>query len=210
MICDGVIFDLDGTLWDSSESLTDVWRLALAGEPDIPRPPTTEELQSVMGMTAPQLMKTLFPQLTPERGAELFAQLCVAEDAYLREHGGRLYPGLTETLEQLARQCPLAIVSNCGPEYIPAFFAAHKLEPYFAGWECIGRTGKEKWENIRLVAQRLGMTQPVYVGDTAMDQAAAQKAGVPFIHAAYGFGRAEGAPHIDAPGDLPGLLQFLT
>ena len=39
MICDGVIFDLDGTLWDSSESLTDVWRLALAGEPDIPLPP---------------------------------------------------------------------------------------------------------------------------------------------------------------------------
>ena len=139
MNCDGVIFDLDGTLWDSTGALTDIWALALANEPDIPRPPTREELGSVMGMTAPQLMKKLFPHLSPERGAE--------------------------TLAALAGRFPLAIVSNCGPEYIPAFFAAHGLEKYFADWECIGRTGRPKWDNIRLVAERLHLAHPVYVGD---------------------------------------------
>lgn len=209
MTCDGVIFDLDGTLWDSSGSLAEVWRLALEDEPDIPRSPTTQELKSVMGMTAPQLMKALFPHLTPQRGAELFDKLCEVEDAYLREHGGVLYPGLEEMLALLSQRIPLAIVSNCGPEYIPTFFHAHGLEKYFADWECIGRSGKEKWENIQLVARRQGMARPVYVGDTHMDQAAAKKAGVPFIHAAYGFGKVEAAPCIHAPGELPELLDRL-
>lgn len=207
MNCDGVIFDLDGTLWDSTGALTDIWALALANEPDIPRPPTREELGSVMGMTAPQLMKTLFPQLTAERGAELFGKLCLVEDAYLREHGGVLYEGMEETLAALAGRFPLAIVSNCEPEYIPAFFAAHGLEKYFADWECIGRTGRPKWDNIRLVAERLHLAHPVYVGDTHMDEEAAGKAGIPFIHAAYGFGQAEGAPAVTEPRELLELLD---
>lgn len=204
---DGVIFDLDGTLWDATEALVDIWRLALEKEPDIPRTPTKEDLESVMGLTAPQLMKKLFPHLSPERGAELFDQLCVVEDAYLREHGGVLYEGLEEALTALAARFPLAIVSNCGPEYIPAFFQAHGLEKYFADWECIGRTGKPKWENIRQVVQRLGLKKPVYVGDTQMDREAAEKAGIPFIHAAYGFGQVEGVPFITAPRQLLTLLE---
>ena len=42
MNCDGVIFDLDGTLWDATRALTETWRLALSGQPDIgggPPPP---------------------------------------------------------------------------------------------------------------------------------------------------------------------------
>ena len=46
----------------------------------------------------------------------------------------------------------------------------------------------------------------VYVGDTAMDQEAAQKAGVPFLHAAYGFGDVTGAPEIT---QFPQLLELL-
>ena len=69
-----------------------------------------------------------------------------------------------------------------------------------------GRTGKQKWENIRLVVERNHLQRPVYVGDTAMDQEAAQKAGVPFLHAAYGFGDVTGAPEIT---QFPQLLELL-
>lgn len=206
--CDGVLFDLDGTLWDSTGALVDTWRLALSGEPDIPHTPTKEELESVMGMTALQLMKTLFPHLSPQRAAVLFDKCCQVENEYLRVHGGILYEGLEEVLSALSARVPLGIVSNCNLEYIPCFLEAHHLEKYFQDWECIGRSGLEKWENIRLVAGRCGMKSPVYVGDTQMDQAAARKAQVPFIHAAYGFGQFPAPVEIASPRELLGVLEL--
>ncbi len=206
MQCDGVLFDLDGTLWDATGELAASWAQALAGEPDVPRPPTKRELEGVMGMTDKQLVAVIFPQVDQARGLELFEKCCQAENVYLRQHGGQLYEGLAPALEALAEKLPLFIVSNCNLGYIPAFLEAHGLGRLFRDWECIGRTGREKWENIRLVAERNGLRHPVYVGDTAMDQASAQKAGVPFLHAAYGFGRAPGAPAVQSPGELPGLL----
>lgn len=203
-----LIFDLDGTLWDATDGIAVSWRAALEVEPDILQLPSKAQLRAVMGMTSTQLMSTLFPNLSPERGQALFEKCCAAEDVYLLEHGGRLFPGLIDTLETLSAQVPLAIVSNCGPTYVPMFLQAHGLGKYFADWECIGRTGKEKWENIQLVARRLGLSHPVYVGDTALDCASAEKAGVPFIHAAYGFGRVEGHPAVQAPKDLLELLEF--
>lgn len=206
MQCDGVLFDLDGTLWDATGELAASWAQALAGEPDVPRPPTKRELEGVMGMTDKQLVAVIFPQVDQARGLELFEKCCQAENVYLRQHGGQLYEGLAPALEALAEKLPLFIVSNCNLGYIPAFLEAHGLGRLFRDWECIGRTGREKWENIRLVAERNGLRHPVYVGDTAMDQASAQKAGVPFLHAAYGFGRAPGAPAVQSPGELSGLL----
>lgn len=206
MNCDGVLFDLDGTLWDATKGLAESWAIALADEPDVPRPPTKGELERVMGMTDKQLVAVVFPQVSQERGLELFEKCCGAENEYLRQHGGRLYDGLVPALEALSKQLPLFIVSNCNLGYIPCFLEAHGLGRFFQDWECIGRTGLEKWENIRLVAERNGLRRPVYVGDTAMDQASAQKAGVPFIHAAYGFGAVTGAPAVQSPRELAELL----
>ncbi len=207
MHCDGILFDLDGTLWDATASLANIWRSALAGEPDIPAPPTQAQLQGVMGMTAPQLMATLFPHLSPQRAAQLFDQVSRVENDYILQHGGTLYPGLMQMLSTLSSRFPLFIVSNCGPEYIPCFLQAHQLEDYFTDWECIGRSGKAKWENIRLVAQRNGLHAPIYIGDTHLDKQAAEKAGVPFIHAAYGFGQLSGVQAIACPLDLIKLLD---
>lgn len=203
---DGILFDLDGTLWNATRAIQASWEIALADAADVERAPTVQELEGVMGMTAEALMATLFPRLSRERGLELFDRCCQVENEYLRAHGGVLYDGVEETLAQLSSRLPLAIVSNCNAEYIPCFLDAHRLRPYFKDWECVGRTGKEKWENIRLVVERGGLRRPLYVGDTALDQAAASQAGVPFLHAAYGFGEAPGAPSIQSIRELPGLL----
>ncbi len=206
--CDSVLFDLDGTLWDTTAALAEVWQAVIMDEPDARRTLTRQDMTGVMGMTSTELMRTLFPGLSDERGEELFEKLCIAEDDYLRKHGGILYDGLEETLRALSQKVPLAIISNCGPDYIPAFFDAHGLEKYFSDWECIGRTGLSKGENIRLVTERGGFKAPVYVGDTSMDQAAAQAAGVPFIFAAYGFGNAKDCPRVDGPSGLLELLEL--
>ena len=204
---DGILFDLDGTLWDATQAVTVSWELALRGQPDVQAPPTRQQLESVMGMTGEDLMRTLFPQLSPERHRELFDRCCQVENDYLRQHGGVLFPHMVEVLEALSQKLPLFIVSNCNKEYIPCFLDAHKLHRYFQDWECIGRTGRPKGENIRLVVERNHLERPVYVGDTSMDQEAAAQAGVPFLHAAYGFGAVENAPAIHAPQELLALLD---
>lgn len=201
----GILFDLDGTLWNATAAIAESWRLALRDEPDIERAPTVQELEGVMGMTAEQLMAVLFPQLSKQRGLELFDKCCQVENQYLRECGGILYPGVEKTLQALSQKLPLCIVSNCNAEYIPCFLEAHGLAPYFQDWECIGRTELQKWENIQLVVRRNEITAPVYVGDTTMDRDAAEKAGVPFIHAAYGFGTVPGVRKIDS---FPELLSL--
>ena len=58
--------------------------------------------------------------------------------------------------------------------------------------------------------QRNGLRAPVYVGDTALDEASACAVGCPFVHAAYGFGSAV-APlaSIQAPSGLQAALAAL-
>ena len=52
--------------------------------------------------------------------------------------------------------------------------------------------------------------EAVYVGDTELDELSARHAGIPFIHAAYGFGIAQ---HPDAiihnPEELPSAVSKL-
>lgn len=209
MKCDGVLFDLDGTLWNATEAIAVSWQIALKDAEDISTPPTVKQLESVMGMTAEQLTATLFPHLSLQRRMELFDHCCQVENEYLRIHGGKLYEGVEETLSTLSQRFPLAVVSNCNNGYIECFLDAHHLRPYFKDWECIGRTGKEKWENIKLVVERNRLSFPVYVGDTSMDFESARKAGLPFLHADYGFGAVPGVPQLSSPRDLLELVESL-
>ena len=184
---DGIIFDLDGTLWDAVDCVVEIWNSALekAGiEPTM----NYNELSRCMGMRIEQIFDRVIPQATQEQRAQIKHTCTTTEQSYLAEHGGILYDGVEETLARLTKDHRLFIVSNCQEGYIRAFFKAHGLEPYFEGFECAGRTGKPKGENIRLLADRAGLERPVYIGDTILDLEAANEAGVPFIHAAYGFG----------------------
>ncbi len=160
---DGILFDLDGTLWDSTKGIYKSWVKVLKTLPDIDHIPTMEEQESVMGLSDDVLMKKLFPELSPERGKEVFDLCCQVENVYLREKGGIAYDGIVETLEKLSKSHSLAIVSNCNDGYIEAYFASMGTEQYFADYESFGRTGKPKWENIKSDVERNGYKNPVYV-----------------------------------------------
>ena len=203
---DGIIFDLDGTLWDSTREIMTAWNSVLHEQPDITHIPTEEELQSVTGLGADDLTKKLFPYLSFERRIAIFDACSAHENAYLAKHGATLYPHLVETLEKLSAGHPLFIVSNCGKGYIEAFLQAHGVEKYIKDFECIGYTGKPKSENIKLIVERNHLQNPVYVGDTQWDCDAATAAGVPFIFAAYGFGKVENKPTIHTPAELIDLV----
>jgi phosphoglycolate phosphatase len=196
----GIIFDMDGTLWDSAAGVAESWNLAIRelGVPDIVF--TTESIKNVMGRSMNEIADVFFPQFSLQERRELMKTCCYRENAYLRERGGMLYPQVEETLRALSGRYHLYIVSNCQNGYIEAFLDHYDFWDYFEDFECFGNNELEKGENIRLVAERNALDNAVYVGDIQADYEASRRANVAFIHAAYGFGT------IDA--DVPRIESF--
>ncbi|MGN0204126.1 MAG: HAD family hydrolase [Coprococcus sp.] len=192
MQIDSLIFDLDGTLWDSSDGIVATWGIVLEAYPEIHKKVTAAELARNFGLPLDEIARRMFPDQTEELRQQLMAECCEKENIYLAEHGGTLYPKLEETLQKLSEKMPLFIVSNCQDGYIQSFYSGNRTEQYFKDCECIGVTGLSKGENIRLVIERNGLKMPAYVGDTQGDADAARAAGVPFIYARYGFGNVDG------------------
>lgn len=188
---DGIIFDLDGTLWDSTEVILKVWNDAASNFKEITTKVTIEDIQSAMGLLLLDIGKKFYPYLNEEKVKEIVKHCSKIENEYLSIHGAKLYDNLEEILKKLSKDYKLFIVSNCQAGYIEAFYKAHNLEKYFVDFENPGRTGMAKWENIKLIVERNNLKNPVYVGDTAGDRKAAKIAGVPFVFAKYGFGNVE-------------------
>lgn len=201
----GIIFDLDGTLWDSSQAVVDAWNYALNGKYRF----TLEEMQSQMGKTMDDIAYTLFPNETKEEALRLMTMCTDYENEYIEKHGGNLYPDVRETLEKLRLDYHLSIVSNCQEGYIEAFVNYYHLNDLIEDTENFGRTGKGKADNIRLVVERNHLDQAVYVGDIEADYKSSCEAGVPFIFAKYGFGHVENTPYIEKFSDLIEVVKAL-
>lgn len=188
MKIDSIIFDMDGTLWDSTESVCESWLEVIRREFPQLKPFTPAQMGAQMGKLLPDIGKGLYPELDDESSLRLVGLCCEYENKYLAEHGGVLYPELEETLNYLSKKCKLTIVSNCQSGYIEAFFAAHKLDKYFLDYECHGNSGLSKADNIKLIIKRNELSNATYCGDTQIDHLSAAEAGIPFIWASYGFG----------------------
>ncbi len=207
---DGIIFDLDGTLWDSREAVSRAWTEVI--ERDFPQlvPPTAEEFGKQMGKLLSDIGASLYPELSKEDSQRLVDTCCEYECKYISEKGAKLFDGMEETLAQLSKQYKLYIVSNCQKGYIEAFYASHHLDKYFSGKLCCGDTGLLKADNIRLTVDREKLSSAIYVGDTALDGSSAREAGLPFVWAAYGFGTPESCDaKINSITELPDLCKRL-
>ena len=205
-----VIFDLDGTLWDSADSVAESWNMVLRNA-GVDITVTADDIRRNMGKTMNDIADDLYASLPEEERYALARRCEVFENEYIAEKGGNLFEGVRETLEQLlSAGVKMSIVSNCQEGYIPAFLKSMNMDKYFVDYEEWGRSGLLKADNIRLVMKRNGVDKAVYVGDIQKDADASAKAGVPCIWAAYGFG------HIDKPAgvlkefsELPQVLRSL-
>lgn len=207
----GIIFDMDGTLWDSAENVAKSWNLAIEESGLLEKSLTAEDISGVMGKTMDVIANLLFAELDARGRKGLLEACCARENDYLREHGGILYDKVEETLQKLKqRGYHLYIVSNCQSGYIEAFLDYYGLWELFEDIECYGNNLWQKGENIRLVAERNALDRAVYVGDIQADYDASRIAGVGFIHAAYGFGTIDAeVPRIGAFEELVRVMEKL-
>jgi phosphoglycolate phosphatase len=73
---DSIIFDLDGTLWDSTANVALAWQAALSKVDYIDELMTVERVKSITGMTYDAIFDKLFPNLTDTEQRKEVQALC--------------------------------------------------------------------------------------------------------------------------------------
>ena len=204
---DSIIFDVDGTLWDSTKSVAESWNKAIREHSSLNLTLEPVSLSKVFGKTMTEIADALFPDLRVKERMELLDVCFDEENRYLEDHPGILYPDVVRTIKELSLSCPLYIVSNCQCGYIEVMLRTTGLAPYIRDHLCFGETQVPKGETIRILIERNNLQSPVYVGDTQGDADSCKTAGIPFIFAEYGFGDVPDArTRIHTFSDLTKLL----
>ena len=189
MKAESLIFDIDGTLWDSRALVAEGYNIQLRREGYDHLCVTADDFLPLFGKIMTEIADVIFAQLPPEVRYPLMERCMDTENRYLHENPCSIgYPGVREMMVQLAKNHRLFIVSNSQCGYPELCMEKLGLTPYISGHLCFGDTGTEKGETIRRLMARHDITSAVYIGDTQGDLDAARQAGIPFVFAAYGFG----------------------
>ena len=189
---DGLILDVDGTIWNTTGIVAEAWNKTIDDNFPQVAHVTADILKGQFGKTMDVIADNLFGILTSAEKKLLMEKCCIYEQKALLENAVDItYEGVLDTLKKLSAQLPIFIVSNCQSGYIELVIEKNRITSLIKDFECFGNTGKSKGENIRLIVERNGLKNPVYVGDTQGDYEACKEANVPFIWAAYGFGKPE-------------------
>ena len=187
---ESLIFDIDGTLWDSRALVAEGYNIQLNKEGLSRYCITAETLKPLFGRVMTEIADVIFADF-PEKGRyALMARCMETENRHLHENPCHIgYPGVRETMEALAKTHRLFIVSNCQQGYIELLMEKGGLGGLISDFDCFGNTGLPKGQTLRLLCERCNVRDAVYVGDTQGDMEASEQAGLPFVWAAYGFGK---------------------
>ena len=177
----GVIFDMDGTLLDTLEDLTDAVNVALQKNGYPTR--TLEEMRYFVGNGATNMITKAAPE-----GVDIRP---VMED-FLKWYGAhcqdktRPYEGIGEALEELKKDYPLAVVSN-KPDYAVKLMSKALFPGVHGVGEIQGIPRKPAPDMLYAAMKRIGVEKCIYIGDSDVDLTTARNAGVPCISVLWGF-----------------------
>ena len=211
MAVKSIIFDIDGTLWDSRQQVAEGYNEQLMAEGLEHLCVTAEQLKSLFGKTMTEIADILFHEMPAAERYSLMERCMNRENGHILQSDTiRGYPGVTETLHLLAKDYDLYIVSNSQQGYPEVCMQKMDLTDIIRDHLCFGDTGTEKGLTILELMRRHNITDAVYIGDTQGDYEATLVAGIPFIWAAYGFGTPAGfVARIDEASQLPEVLKTL-
>ncbi len=203
------IFDLDGTIWDASREVVVSWEKSLSRLLGKEHRITDEQMRSVMGLSMDEIAERLIPEpcgFVSRR--EAYEIIVKEENEYLVEHPGCFFDGIEKAIRDIAGFADVYILSNCQSGYIEAMLVNAPFKDCVKDTLCYGDTRLGKKENIAFLMKKHGITRAVYIGDTLGDEKATHGNGLPFIHAAYGYGTPEEPEFVaNSPADLPDLVQ---
>lgn len=205
----GILFDLDGTLWEVKNSTFESAN-KIAKKHKL-KEISMETICAVFGLNKFEVAQLYFPYLELNQSLSLLDEIEILNIKNLKEYGGNIYPNLKETLESLRKKYELFIVSNTSKsEYIEAFLTSAKLNNYFKDYIAASELGISKADAIKKIIDDYKLDKAVYVGDTQKDMEASDLAKIPFIQAKYGFGKNLNAKYyINTFKELPYIVEKL-
>ena len=202
-----VIFDLDGTLWETEE-ITHQTANAILKKYEADKEISMEVIKKTMGYTFSETAEMYMPYFDVEKREKILSQMLSLNSKILSKFGGNVYEGLEETLYTLKKYYKLAIVSNCDDGYIEAFLESSNLNEYFIDYIPAAKYKISKAEALKQMTERNNIKSAIYVGDTIRDYEAAKEVGIDFIQAKYGYGEdLRNKYSIKKITDLPELLE---
>ena len=189
---ESLIFDIDGTLWDSRQLVAEGYNLQLEKEGLSHLAVTAEDLRPLFGKVMTEIADSILASVDPAERYDLMERCMKTENDYLFANECRIgYPKVRETLAELSRKYRLFIVSNSQCGYPELCIEKLGLGDYIEGHMCFGDTGTSKGKTIQTLIRKHAIGSCIYIGDTQGDLEACREAGVPFIFCAYGLGQAE-------------------
>ena len=193
-----VVFDLDGTLLDTTSGVIYAVELTIQ-QLGLPRP-ADDVLKTFVGPPMQLSFEKHFG-MEKERALEC-ANLFRAN---YRDHSlliAELYPGVMEVLAYLKNKgYKIALATNKSHDNAMAILKHFGVADYcdfMMGSDLAGKLKKADIIEKSLEAIDVDAKDAVYVGDSIFDYEGAQKVGMDFIGVTYGFGFREGE-HYDFP-----------
>ena len=204
---ESIIFDIDGTLWDSRALVAEGYNIQLEREGLQHLFVNADILKPLFGKTMTEIADVLLASIDVKDRYDLMERCMATENEYLFNNPCQIgYPRVKETLEELSKNHRLFIVSNSQCGYPELCIEKLGLGDYIQGHMCFGDTGTSKGKTIRTLMKKHNIENCAYIGDTQGDYEATLEAEVPFVWCTYGFGTPAGyAEKIDRFEDLLNL-----
>jgi phosphoglycolate phosphatase len=214
-----VVFDVDGTLIDSQGAIVACMQAAFAAIGE--EAPATGAILSIVGLSLPEAMAVLAPELPAETRSE--AVRCYKQSAVgLRgiESASPLYPGALAALDLLAANpsVRLGVATGKARRGLDHSFDVHRLHPFFVTTQTADNHPSKPDPSMLLAAlSETGCSadRAVMVGDTEFDVAMGRAAGFATVGVTWGYHpstrlrRAGAHVVIDAFYELHGALEEL-
>lgn len=180
----GILFDLDGTLLNTLEDLTDATNHTLRhfGCPER----SITEMRQILGNGALRQMTLSLPGKPDDPDIQ---EVLAYYKEYYNDHSQiktRPYDGVESALQKLAEKYAIAIVSNKPDPTVKSLCAE-----YFPGYYALGESAacprKPAPDMVFQAMKALGVEKCIFVGDSEVDVLTAKNAGVPCLAVLWGF-----------------------
>lgn len=202
-----IIFDLDGTLWDTTMNTYKAANI-IASLYDEVKEISLDIIKKGMGLGEKENAKNYMPYLNEDKAVYYLNEIIKKNIETMDEDGAILYDGVYDTIVNLSKKYKLGIITNNKDEYVDTFFKISGLKDYFVDYMGAATYGITKGEAIKKMIDRNNEPNSFYVGDIEKDMISTEEAGINFIHARYGFEpELDSQYYIDDIRDLEELLD---